>query len=168
MGKTIPPILPRIARLLEGFGLSLKLARLRRKYSSETVAQRAGITRRTLSKVEQGDPGVALGIYARVMQVLRLENDLAQLAVDDVLGRKLQDAGLTARRRAPKRTSTKSTEERPAENTPSIRNYINPTAHEPGPLKAIGEEAQRNRTNALTSRQIDQIIKSTRVQKNAR
>ena len=54
----------------------------------------------TLSKVEKGDPGVALGIYARVMQVLRLEDDLAKLALDDVLGRKLQDAGLTAKRRA--------------------------------------------------------------------
>ncbi|WP_353073651.1 helix-turn-helix domain-containing protein [Tunturiibacter gelidoferens] len=118
MGKTIPAILPRMARLLEGFGANLKLARLRRKYSSETVAQRAGITRRTLSKVEQGDPGVALGVYARVMQVLRLENDLAQLAVDDVLGRKLQDAGLTPKRRAPKRTSSKLAKERPAENEP--------------------------------------------------
>lgn len=116
MGKTIPVMLPRMARLLEGFGANLKLARLRRKYSAETVAQRAGITRRTLSKVEQGDPGVALGVYARVMQVLRLENDLAQLAVDDVLGRKLQDAGLIPKRRAPKQTSTKLVEEKPAEN----------------------------------------------------
>ena len=119
MGKTIPAILPRVARLLEGFGANLKLARLRRKYSAETVAQRAGVTRRTLSKVEQGDPSVALGVYARVMQVLRLENDLVQLAVDDVLGRKLQDAGLTPKRRAPKRTSsTKLVEEKPAENEP--------------------------------------------------
>lgn len=116
MGKTIPAILPRMARLLEGFGANLKLARLRRKYSAETVAQRAGITRRTLSKVEQGDAGVALGVYARVMQVLRLENDLAQLGVDDVLGRKLQDAGLMPKLRAPKRTPPKSVEDRSAEN----------------------------------------------------
>jgi transcriptional regulator with XRE-family HTH domain len=103
MGKTIPSILPRVDRLLKGFGANLKLARLRRKYSAETVAERAGIARRTLSKVERGDPTVAFGIYARVMQVLRLEDDLARLAVDDVLGRKLQDAGLIPRRRAPKR-----------------------------------------------------------------
>jgi hypothetical protein len=55
--------------------------------------------------VEQGEPTVAFGAYARVMQVLRLEDDLAQLAVDDVLGRKLQDAGLTPKRRAPKKSS---------------------------------------------------------------
>ena len=105
MGRTTPSLVPRIARLLTGVGTHLKLARLRRKYSAETVAQRAGISRRTLSKVEQGDPAVAFGVYARVMQVLRLENDLALLAVDDALGRKLQDAGITSKLRAPKRTS---------------------------------------------------------------
>jgi hypothetical protein len=39
------------------------------------------------------------------MQVLRLEDDLMKLAVDDVLGRKLQDAGLTPKRRAPKKSA---------------------------------------------------------------
>jgi transcriptional regulator with XRE-family HTH domain len=118
MAKTIPALLPRLGRILQGFGANLKLARLRRKYSSETVAQRAGITRRTLSKVEQGDPSVAFGIYARVMQVLRLENDLAQLAVDDVLGRKLQDAAITPKQRAPKRPSAKQPDD------PSIENRL--------------------------------------------
>ena len=108
MGKVIPVLLPRVARLLEGFGENLKLARLRRKYSADSVAQRAGITRRTLSKVERGDPGVALGVYVRVMQVMRLEDDFSRLAVDDVLGRKLQDAGITPRRRAPKTESPSS------------------------------------------------------------
>jgi transcriptional regulator with XRE-family HTH domain len=106
MSRITPSLLPRLSRLLEGYGSNLKLARLRRKFSAETVAQRAGISRKTLYKVEQGDPTVALGIYARVMQVLRLEDDLARLAVDDVLGRKLQDADLTPRRRAPKRQSS--------------------------------------------------------------
>jgi transcriptional regulator with XRE-family HTH domain len=106
MAKTIPQLVPRISRLLTGVGERLKLARLRRKFSAEIVAQRAGITRRTLSKVEQGNPAVALGIYARVMQVLRLEDDLGLLAVDDELGRKLQDAGITPKLRAPKRKST--------------------------------------------------------------
>jgi transcriptional regulator with XRE-family HTH domain len=118
MSKTIPTLLPRVARLLGGFGENLKLARLRRKYSADSVAQRAGITRRTLSKVEQGDPGVALGIYARVMQVLRLEDDLSHLAVDDVLGRKLQDAGITPKRRAPKRESGSFIEAEPDRNEP--------------------------------------------------
>jgi transcriptional regulator with XRE-family HTH domain len=103
MARTGPSLLPRISRLLRGYGDNLKLARLRRRYSAEMVAQRAGISRKTLSRVERGDSAVALGIYARVMQVLRLEEDLAKLALDDPLGRKLQDAALAPKRRAPKR-----------------------------------------------------------------
>ena len=111
MTRIEPSLLPRVSRLLHGYGENLKLARLRRRYSAETVAQRAGITRKTLSRVENGDSAVALGIYARVMQVLRLEEDLAKLAVDDPLGRKLQDTGLSLKRRAPKR---------PSPSTPSV------------------------------------------------
>jgi hypothetical protein len=69
------------------------------------VDQRAGISRKTLSRVERGDSAVALGIYARVMQVLRLEDDLAKLAADDPLGRKLRDTALSPRSRAPKRSA---------------------------------------------------------------
>ena len=98
-------LVPRVRRLLTGFGNQLKLARLRRRYSTAVVAQRAGITRPTLSKIEQGDPSVSLGAYVRVMQALRLEGDIEKLAADDVLGRKLQDAEITPKLRAPKRAS---------------------------------------------------------------
>ena len=108
MTRTSPSLLPRLARLLEQLGDRLKLARLRRKYSAETVAQRAGISRKTLYRVEQGDPAVALGIYARVLQVLRLEQGMAALAADDVLGRRLQDAALIPKLRAPKRKAAPS------------------------------------------------------------
>jgi hypothetical protein len=67
------------------------------------VAQRAGIARATLYRVELGDPGVSFGNYARVMQVLRMEEDLKRLAVDDELGRKLQDAEIGSRARTPRR-----------------------------------------------------------------
>src|SRR5450432_4094653 len=94
MPRSTPSLLPRMARLVAGLGDNIKLARLRRSYSSETVAQRAGITRKTLYRVERGDPAVSLGIYARVLQALRLEADLASIATDDTLGRRLQDAKL--------------------------------------------------------------------------
>ncbi len=103
MPRTAPSLLPRLTRLLEALGGNLKLARLRRKFSAETVAQRAGISRKTMYRVEQGDPAVALGIYARVMQALGLEQDLSLLAADDLLGRKLQDAALPVHRRAAKK-----------------------------------------------------------------
>jgi len=105
MSKGPIHLLPRLQRLLGQAGANLRLARLRRRYSAESVAQRAGISRKTLYRAEQGDPGVALGIYARVLQVLRLEQDLGRLAADDELGRRLQDAGLATARRAPKRAA---------------------------------------------------------------
>jgi len=91
---------------MAGLGDNIKKARLRRAYSSETLAQRAGITRKTLYRVERGDPAVALGIYARVLQALRLENDLGSVAADDSLGHKLQDANLEPKSRAPKRATS--------------------------------------------------------------
>jgi transcriptional regulator with XRE-family HTH domain len=87
---------------------------LRRKHSVETVAQRAGVTRKTLYRVERGDAAVALGIYARVLQALRLENDLGLIAADDTLGRKLQDAGLELKQRAPRRRNDSGEEEAPS------------------------------------------------------
>src|SRR5580692_11154645 len=104
MARRSALLLPRLHRMLQEVGTNLKLARLRRKYSAETVAQRAGISRKTLYRAEQGDPAVALGIYARVLQALRLEQDLAAIALDDLLGRKLQDASLGPNRRAPRRS----------------------------------------------------------------
>lgn len=47
----------------------------------------------------------------------------------------------------------------------SIRDYVKLAAPEPEVLRIIGEESERNGTNTLTSRQIDQVIKATRAQK---
>ncbi|HNC38297.1 MAG: helix-turn-helix transcriptional regulator [Chitinophagaceae bacterium] len=96
-------ILPSIAKILREFGENIKLARLRRKLSAEQVAERANISRPTLLSIEKGLPGVAIGSYAQVLFVLNLEKDLLKVAVDDTLGRKLQDAELTVKERAPKK-----------------------------------------------------------------
>lgn len=49
-----------------------------------------------------------------------------------------------------------------------IRDYVRLAAPEPEVLRVIGEESERNRTNTLTSRQIDQIIKVSRSHKPKR
>lgn len=96
-------MLPRMQRMLEELGANLRLARLRRKLSSAQVAERAGMGRATLVKIEQGHPGVGIGQYLNVLKVYGLEEDILNVGVDDVLGRKLQDIGLNAKKRAPKR-----------------------------------------------------------------
>ena len=103
MPRTSPALLPRLSRLLRGLGANLRRARLRRAYSAQVVATRAGITRATLLRAERGEHAVALGIYARVLQALGLEADLELIAADDKLGLKLQDAALGERARAPRR-----------------------------------------------------------------
>lgn len=92
-----PPIVfPQEQRQLSQLGERLRLARLRRKLSSTVVAQRAGISRTSLYKVEAGDPGATLGSYLRVLAVLGLEGDLNSVAADDKVGRKLQDLALSS------------------------------------------------------------------------
>ncbi|MGH8821326.1 MAG: helix-turn-helix domain-containing protein, partial [Rhodoferax sp.] len=68
------------------------------KLSNATVAQRAGISRTSLYKVEAGDGGATMGTYLRVLAVLGLENDMSALAADDKVGRKLQDLALEPER----------------------------------------------------------------------
>lgn len=89
-----PVIFPQEQRLLSDFGERVRLARKRRKLSNAAVAQRAGISRTTLYKVEAGDPGATIGSYLRVLAVLGLEGDIRKLAEDDKVGRKLQDQAL--------------------------------------------------------------------------
>ena len=97
-------ILPQTQRLLNQMGEQIRLARLRRRLTAELVAERAGISRVTLSNIEKGSPSVAIGSYAAVLHALNgMDKDLLLVAKDDELGRKLQDLGLSTRRRAPKR-----------------------------------------------------------------
>ena len=97
---------PSVGRLLEALGENIRLARLRRDLSMKIVAERAGMSRTTLRGVERGDAGVTLGSYANVLHSLGLHEDIALIATDDLLGRKLQDAKLPTRRRARKRPTS--------------------------------------------------------------
>jgi transcriptional regulator with XRE-family HTH domain len=104
--KKVISVLPKIQHILDELGEQIRLARLRRKLSSMQVSERAGMSRSTLIKIEQGHPGVGIGQYINVLKVLGLENDFLLLAKDDQLGRKLQDIQLVTGKRAPKRNDS--------------------------------------------------------------
>lgn len=97
-------VMPKTQEYLSQMGEQIKLARLRRKISAVLVAERAGVSRATVWAVEKGSPSVAIGIYAAVLHALNgMDRDILLIARDDELGRKLQDLGLSTRKRAPKR-----------------------------------------------------------------
>ncbi len=87
-------VLPRYKNALSQMGEQIKLARKRRKLTAVQVAERADISRSTLSLIEKGEPSVAMGAYFNVLRVLGLQDDFLKLAADDTFGRKLQDLDL--------------------------------------------------------------------------
>lgn len=89
---------------MRALGERLKLARLRRELPTVLFAERLGISRDTLNRLEKGDPNIALGTYMRALRVLGLDKDMDAIARDDELGRKLQDLKLPGQRKP--RTNT--------------------------------------------------------------
>lgn len=99
---TTPP--SAVRRALRKLGGDIADARKRRGLTMETVADRAFTTRKTLARIEQGDHGVSMGIYACVLHALGLLDALGDLAdpSNDEVGLSLSSADLPKRVR-PKR-----------------------------------------------------------------
>lgn len=102
VGQKKAVLFPKTISILQRLGENIRLARLRRNISSSLQAERAGISRPTLTMIEKGAPSVALGNYVQVLVSLGLEKDLLKVAADDELGRSLQDLNLSSRQRASK------------------------------------------------------------------
>ena len=75
-------------------GEQMKLARKRRGLSLATIAERAQCTQLTLMRVEKGVPTVSIGIYARVLYALGLDEDILLLARNDEAGNALVNTKL--------------------------------------------------------------------------
>src|SRR5216684_8646828 len=107
--RSVPPLPLPVKRALAKLGDDIRNARLRRRIPTTIMAQRAFITRPTLQKVERGDPGVSLGIYATIMFVLGMTPRVADLADarTDGVGLGLEEERLPKRIRS-KRTRTRA------------------------------------------------------------
>jgi len=88
-----------VQRALNKLGEDIAAARRRRRITMAVMAERAFITRKTLARLERGDSGVSIGIYATVVFVLGMIDRLADLidSRSDQLGRVLQDEQLPKR-----------------------------------------------------------------------
>jgi transcriptional regulator with XRE-family HTH domain len=70
----------RVNHSLETLGQNLRVARSRRGWTLEEMAQSMFVTRKTLSRLEKGDPGVGLSVLASALFVLGFIEDLSKLA----------------------------------------------------------------------------------------
>lgn len=94
-----------VARALRKLGQDLQDARRKRRIPMHLAAQRANISRVTLDKIENGDAGVSLGAYTKVLFILGMLNRLGELADQrfDELGLHLESENLPKRIRLPKK-----------------------------------------------------------------
>ena len=89
-------------RTLEKMGFRIKNARLRRNIRAEEVAERAGISKGTLTSIEKGVSSVSMGAYASVLYTLGMEKDLELIATDEEGKQKFEKMYLKRRERAAK------------------------------------------------------------------
>lgn len=86
MPKTARALLqlpPATAGAIEKLGADLAVARLRRKESLRSWAQRLGVTVSTLQRLEAGDPSVGIGIVATALWLIKRDGELRHLAAPE-------------------------------------------------------------------------------------
>jgi AraC-like DNA-binding protein len=71
---------PSATAALERLGVDLAVARLRRKESLKTWAQRLGVSVPTLMRLEAGEPGVSVGVVATALWLIGRDAALGELA----------------------------------------------------------------------------------------
>lgn len=120
MPKTARALLqlpPATTAAIEKLGADLAVARLRRKESLRSWAQRMGVSVPTLQRLEAGDPSVGIGIVATALWLIQRDGELRGLAAPEhdqgaiemdvreavELGRARAQASAQARLRAPRK-----------------------------------------------------------------
>lgn len=86
MPKTSQALLaipPAAVQALRALGENLAIARTRRRESQRAWAKRLGVSVPTLIRMERGDPGVGVGIYATALWLMGTVGRLPELAAPD-------------------------------------------------------------------------------------
>ena len=77
---TIPPP---VSEHIAEFGRRVRVARIRRGWSVVELASKAGVNRNTLTALELGKPGTAIGVCFTALWALGLEKSLDAVADPD-------------------------------------------------------------------------------------
>lgn len=100
--ETTQPLPLEVQQSVASLGERIRTARLRRQLSMEELAKACGIGRRTLYRIENGEPGVAVGSLLAVLWKLGLLGTVRAVADpdDDEHGKILEAARRPHRARA--------------------------------------------------------------------
>jgi transcriptional regulator with XRE-family HTH domain len=102
-----------VIKALRKLGQDINDARRRRRITTNLMAERAGLSRSTIGKIEKGDPTTSMGGYGAVLFVLGMDKRLSDLVdnIYDLVGRRLEDESLPQRVRMPHKTNEKNNEQ---------------------------------------------------------
>ena len=93
-----------VSRSIQKLGSDIKSARLRRRLPMSLVAERAGISTKTLASIEKGESGVSLGNVAAVIYAMGIGTPFSEILdqKNDSFGLMLDEERLPKRARLPK------------------------------------------------------------------
>lgn len=111
MARKTVVLMPSTEQILKKMGTQIKRARLRRNIRAELLAERAGISKATLSAIEKGVSTVSIGAYAVVLFSLGMDKDFELIALDEEQKRRYREFNLKLRERARKREVKKEYKE---------------------------------------------------------
>ena len=102
MTKVARPVFPKVQRRFDDLGQRLRLTRMHRGMSLVEMAERTGISRDTLHRLERGDASISIAALLTVLSILGLDPDLDHVGADALSGRTAQDMAMPPRRRRTK------------------------------------------------------------------
>ncbi|MBQ4057713.1 MAG: helix-turn-helix transcriptional regulator [Lachnospiraceae bacterium] len=107
MTKKTVILLPNTQQVLQKMGVNIKKARLRRNIKAEILAEKAQISKSTLSAIEKGVSTVSIGAYAAVLYSLGMDKDFEMIALDEEGKKDYWEHNFQLRKRATKRKRQK-------------------------------------------------------------
>lgn len=98
--EAIDAMPPAVRASLRELGANLGIARKRRREPRKLWADRIGVSEPTLTRMEQGDPSVSMGVYATALWLIDRAAALPELAAPEHDLGALEDAVRAAQTRA--------------------------------------------------------------------
>ena len=74
---------PELINIISQLGERIRIARKRRAITMKEMSSRMFVNRKTLGRLEKGDSGVSLAVFASALWTLGLDKDLMEVALPE-------------------------------------------------------------------------------------